>query len=200
MLENLLIGIVAILFGLVLCFSGYGFWRFALVISGFLLGYQIGAGLVAPEQWFLAIILGAIFAIVVSGLAYFFWSFSVIIGGAVLGGTIGVTLATAIGFNEQGIFAFVFSVIGGLIFAVLAALFKDLFVLVAMAVAGASTVLFGIATILPFLTFISQPESAIATIISVVLVAVLASAGTAFQLNMYRARFTNEYYFEQKAV
>jgi|GEM_PF-3938262 hypothetical protein len=199
-IQNLLLGLLAIILGLVCVFNGYALWRVALVFLGFILGYQLGASIVPASQWFLAIILGVVFSVIVGLLSYFLWSISIIIGGGVLGASLGTALAVAIGLSANGIIGFVFAVIGAVIGAILAAVFKDIFVLVAMAVAGATAVWYGVALILPFLTFIAQPESTIATILSVILISGLALMGILFQLRMYRARFTGEYYFEERRV
>ncbi len=200
MIQALILGLVAILIGLICCYSGYGVWRIALVIGGFILGYEIGHALIIDtweSQWFLALLLGIAFSLVVGLLAYFMWSISIVLAGAVFGAAGGAGLALAINARPDGLITIAFAVVGLVIGLVLALLLKDLLVVVVMALAGASAVVFGIVTILPFLEFLENPQTIFGTAIRIVVIGVLALTGIGAQLKLYGPRFDGDLYFEE---
>lgn len=200
MIQALILGLVAILIGLICCYSGYGVWRIALVIGGFILGYEIGHALIIDtweSQWFLALLLGIAFSLVVGLLAYFLWSISIVLAGAVFGAAGGAGLALAINARPDGLITIAFAVVGLVIGLVLALLLKDLLVVVVMALAGASAVVFGIVTILPFLEFLENPQTIFGTAIRIVVIGVLALTGIGAQLKLYGPRFDGDLYFEE---
>lgn len=200
MIQALILGLVAILIGLICCYSGYGVWRIALVIGGFILGYEIGHALIIDtweSQWFLALLLGIAFSLVVGLLAYFMWSISIVLAGAVFGAAGGAGLALAINARPDGLITIAFAVVGLVIGLVLALLLKDLLVVVVMALAGASAVVFGIVTILPFLEFLENPQTIFGTAIRIIVIGVLALTGIGAQLKLYGPRFDGDLYFEE---
>lgn len=200
MIQALILGLVAILIGLICCYSGYGVWRIALVIGGFILGYEIGHALIIDtweSQWFLALLLGIAFSLVVGLLAYFLWSISIVLAGAVFGAAGGAGLALAINARPDGLITIAFAVVGLVIGLVLALLLKDLLVVVVMALAGASAVVFGIVTILPFLEFLENPQTIFGTAIRIIVIGVLALTGIGAQLKLYGPRFDGDLYFEE---
>lgn len=200
MIQALILGLAAILIGLICCYSGYGVWRIALVIGGFILGYEIGHALIIDtweSQWFLALLLGIAFSLVVGLLAYFLWSISIVLAGAVFGAAGGAGLALAINARPDGLITIAFAVVGLVIGLVLALLLKDLLVVVVMALAGASAVVFGIVTILPFLEFLENPQTIFGTAIRIVVIGVLALTGIGAQLKLYGPRFDGDLYFEE---
>lgn len=200
MIQALILGLAAILIGLICCYSGYGVWRIALVIGGFILGYEIGHALIIDtweSQWFLALLLGIAFSLVVGLLAYFMWSISIVLAGAVFGAAGGAGLALAINARPDGLITIAFAVVGLVIGLVLALLLKDLLVVVVMALAGASAVVFGIVTILPFLEFLENPQTIFGTAIRIVVIGVLALTGIGAQLKLYGPRFDGDLYFEE---
>ncbi|KXK23643.1 MAG: hypothetical protein UZ15_CFX003000592 [Chloroflexi bacterium OLB15] len=200
MIQALILGLAAILIGLICCYSGYGVWRIALVIGGFILGYEIGHALIIDtweSQWFLALLLGIAFSLVVGLLAYFLWSISIVLAGAVFGAAGGAGLALAINARPDGLITIAFAVVGLVIGLVLALLLKDLLVVVVMALAGASAVVFGIVTILPFLEFLENPQTIFGTAIRIIVIGVLALTGIGAQLKLYGPRFDGDLYFEE---
>lgn len=200
MIQALILGLAAILIGLICCYSGYGVWRIALVIGGFILGYEIGHALIIDtweSQWFLALLLGIAFSLVVGLLAYFMWSISIVLAGAVFGAAGGAGLALAINARPDGLITIAFAVVGLVIGLVLALLLKDLLVVVVMALAGASAVVFGIVTILPFLEFLENPQTIFGTAIRIIVIGVLALTGIGAQLKLYGPRFDGDLYFEE---
>ncbi len=200
MIQNLILGLAAIVIGLICCYSGYGLWRMALVIGGFILGYEIGYALIIDtwaSQWFLAVLLGVAFSLVVGVMAYFLWSISIVLAGAVFGAAGGTGLALAINARPDGVITIAFAIVGLLIGLVLALMFKDLMVVVVMALAGASAVVFGIVTILPFLSFLQDPTGWFTNILRLIIIGVLAITGILAQLKLYGPRFDGDLYFEE---
>ncbi|MBE2184667.1 MAG: DUF4203 domain-containing protein [Anaerolineae bacterium] len=200
MIQNLILGLAAIIIGLICCYSGYGVWRIALVIGGFILGYEIGYALIIDtweSQWFLAVLLGVAFSLVVGLLAYFLWSISIVLAGAVFGAAGGTGLALAINARPDGLVTIAFAVVGLIVGLVLALLLKDMMVVVIMALAGASAVVFGIVTILPFLSFLQDPTGWFTEIIRMIIIGVLAITGILAQLKLYGPRFDGDLYFEE---
>ncbi len=199
-IQNLILGIAAIVIGLICCYAGYGVWRIALVIGGFILGYQIGHALIIDtweSQWFLAVLLGIAVSLVVGLLAYFLWSISIVLAGAVFGASAGISLAGALGLNTSGVIAITFAVIGLIIGLVLALMLKDLMVVIIMALAGAGAIVHGIVLILPFLSFLQDPSGWFTTIIQIIVIGALAITGILAQLRMYGPRFDGDLYFEE---
>lgn len=211
-IEGLLVGAIIAIIGLVVCFSGYGFWRIALIIGGFIGGYALGHAVVPDSQWLLAIIIGVIVAVVGGALAYFLWSFSMVLAGVIFGAALGAAamVALGIGTNADGsanLIAIAAGVIGAIVGAVLVYSVKDMAVIVLLAFGGASAVSLGVVTALPFLSSLANPDGGIlATILglslqvfNLVVIVGLGLLGTLVQYMVYRARFTGELYFEQVA-
>ena len=136
--------------GLVCCFFGYGVWRLALVIAGFFIGYQVGVAFVPPGQWGLAGVAGLVTAIVIGALAYFLYSVSIIIAGGLFGASLGTTVLAVIAPAQAGSGAAPLIAVGiGLVAGVLlAAVFKDTFIMLLMAAAGAGAVVYGLLMLL----------------------------------------------------
>ena len=98
-------GLIAFLFGLALCFSGYRLFIFLLPVWGFFFGLWLGAeslqalfgvGFLATiTSWVVGFIVGAIFAV----LSYLFYVFAVALAAGSLGYYLGVGLMEAIGIN-----------------------------------------------------------------------------------------------------
>jgi hypothetical protein len=213
LIEGLLVGAIIAIIGLVVCFSGYGFWRIALVIGGFISGYALGASIVPDSQWLLAIIVGVVVAIVGGVLAYFLWSLGMVVAGLIFGAAIGAAamVALGIGANADGsanIIAIAAAVIGGLLGAILVYAIKDLAVIIFLAFGGAAAVSLGVQTMLPFLSDLANPGGGVvATILglslqvfNLIVIIGLGLLGTLVQWVVYRARFTGELYFEQPAT
>ena len=213
LVEGLLVGAIIAIIGLVVCFSGYGFWRIALVIGGFISGYALGASVVPDSQWLLAIIVGVVVAIVGGALAYFLWSLGMVVAGVVFGAAVGAAamVTLGIGANADGsanIIAIAAGVIGAVLGAVLVYSFKDMAVIVLLAFGGAAAVSLGVTTALPFLPNLADPSTGgvIGTglgltlqVFNLVVIIGLGLLGTLVQYVVYRARFMGELYFEQVA-
>jgi Domain of unknown function (DUF4203) len=116
------IGVLAILIGLIACLAGYAVFRIVLPILGFLVGMGLGAQLAAtifdqpyldtPLSWILAIVVG----LVVATIAFAWWYISVALTIAGLGYAIGYGAGIGLGLTITG------SVVAGVVVAVIFAL------------------------------------------------------------------------------
>ena len=104
-LELLCAGLIALLFGLALCFWGYKFFLFLLPIWGFFFGLWLGAqtmqalfgvgAFATVTSWVVGFITGAVFAV----LSYLFYIVAVAIIGGSLGYFVAVGILLALGLN-----------------------------------------------------------------------------------------------------
>jgi hypothetical protein len=101
--EELIIGLLAVVVGLLLCFAGYAALRLVIAAWGAFAGFLLGAGLVATftGEGFLGTLLGwgvgAALALVFGVIAYLYYAVSVVIGMAAIGFSLGSTLMVALG-------------------------------------------------------------------------------------------------------
>jgi hypothetical protein len=120
-LQLLCVGGLLLLFGLVVCFSGYRFFLLLLPLWGFFAGFALGAGiltlfgdgfLATVSGWVLGFIVGLIFAV----LSYLFW----IVGVALFAGSVGYMLGAGLVywiFPDATVIAFVAGMAGALVVA-----------------------------------------------------------------------------------
>ena len=122
-MNDAVIGLIAILFGLLACLAGYAVFRVVLPILGFFVGLGLGAQLAArilnepylssPLAWVIAIVIG----LVIATIAFLWWYVSVALTIGGLGYAIGYGGAVGLGVgNPTGL------VIAGLVVAVVFAL------------------------------------------------------------------------------
>lgn len=121
-MNEAVIGILAILIGLVACLAGYIVFRFVLPILGFLIGIGLGAQLAAslfdqpylatPLSWIIAIAVG----LVVATIAFVWWYVSVALTIGGLGYAIGYGAAIGLGLTVTN------AIIAGVVLAVVFAL------------------------------------------------------------------------------
>ncbi len=208
LVEGLIVGALIVIIGLVVCFSGYGFWRIALIIGGFVSGYALGAAWVADSQWLLQIQIGVVVAVIGGVLAYFLWSLGMVLVGLILGAAFGAGLMLALNATPDGLITTVGAIVGGLLGAALVYFVKDLAVIVFLAFGGAAAVSLGVVTALPFLINLADPSTGgvIGTILglslqvfNLIVIIGLGLLGTLVQYAIYRTRFTGEMYFEKPA-
>jgi hypothetical protein len=121
-MNDTVIGLIAIVIGVVACLAGYAVFRVVLPILGFFVGLGLGAQLASslfnqeylatPLSWVIAIVVG----LVVATIAFVWWyvSVAVTIGG--LGYAIGYGAAAGLGADATGL------VVAGVVVAVLFAL------------------------------------------------------------------------------
>jgi hypothetical protein len=152
-LEGLLLGALAVAIGLAFAFWGFRVFLILLPIWGFFAGFLLGANgidyifgdgfLVTATGWVVGFLLGLLFAV----LSYLYYWVAVILLGGALGYQLTIGLLQWIGFDADGIIAFVLALIGGAVFAVGFFLLRmpAVLVIVATAISGAGATVAGIA-------------------------------------------------------
>jgi hypothetical protein len=102
-MGDIVLGILAILVGLLFCFRGYLAMRVAIPIWGAFAGFMLGAGFVASfsDEGFLASVLawavGAGVALVFGLFAYLYYEVSVVLAMSAIGFALGTSLMVALG-------------------------------------------------------------------------------------------------------
>ncbi len=120
-MADFVLGILAILAGLVLCFGGRLVLRLVLPIWGFFVGFGFGAGLVAgfSEEHFLGTVLGwvlgLVFALIFAVFAYLYFAVAVIIAMTAIGFALGSGLVVAIGIDWNWVAVLVGVLVGAVL-------------------------------------------------------------------------------------
>mgnify|MGYP006199470863 CR=1 FL=1 len=102
-MGDVVLGILAVLIGLLFCFRGYLAMRLVIPVWGAFAGFMLGAGLVASfaDEGFLASALGwlvgAGVAVLFALLAYLYYEVSVLLAMAAIGFAIGTSVMVALG-------------------------------------------------------------------------------------------------------
>jgi hypothetical protein len=122
-------GLIAVLFGLVLCFSGYRLFLVLLPIWGFFFGLVLGAQtmqalfgvgfLATVTSWVVGFVVGAVFAV----LSYLFYALAVAIIAGSLGYALSVGLLMAIGL-DMGFIVWIIGIVVAVALAAVAILFN----------------------------------------------------------------------------
>jgi uncharacterized protein DUF4203 len=153
-MNEAVIGILAILIGLVACLAGYVVFRLVLPILGFLVGLGLGAQLAAalfnqpylgsPLSWIMAIAVG----LLVATIAFIWWYVSVALTIAGLGYAIGFGVAHGLGWDPTP--EVVAGVAVAVVFALVALLLRVpiAIVIVVTAFWGASALIGGVLVLL----------------------------------------------------
>lgn len=150
-MQDNVLGVLAILAGLVLCFRGYGALRFIIAIWGAFVGFSLGAGLVAsirgesflgsPADWLVAIAAAVVCAL----LAYLYYAIAVIVVMASIGFMLGTTVMAALGIPWSWLVIIVGVVAGVIVAAIAIATNLPMLLLVVLsALAGASAIVGGV--------------------------------------------------------
>ena len=150
-MEDIAIGILAVVIGSLLCFRGYAALRVVIAVWGSFVGFMVGAGLVAGVTGegmlasALAWTVGVGVALLFGVLAYVYYAVSVVIGMGAIGFTLGTTAMVALGVTWSWIVVLVGLAVGVLL-AVLAIVGDLPLVILAVlgAFAGASTIIAGL--------------------------------------------------------
>ncbi len=141
-------GLIALMFGLVLCFAGYRFFIIILPIWGFFFGLAFGAQaiqalfgtafLATVTSWVVGFCVGAVFAV----LAYLFYVAAVAILAGSLGYSVVVGILLALGL-QMGFLVWLIGIIAAVIVAVvaLALNLQKWIVVIGTAVVGAELIL-----------------------------------------------------------
>ena len=152
-LQGLLLGALAIGIGLAFAFWGFRVFLILLPIWGFFAGFIFGANgvdyllgdgfLATTTGWVVGFLLGLLFAV----LSYLYYWVAVILLGGALGYQLTMGLLHWIGFEADGILAFILALGGGAIFAVGFFLLQmpAVLVIVATAISGAGATIAGVA-------------------------------------------------------
>jgi hypothetical protein len=149
--DNIVVGIIAVLIGALLCFRGYVTMRLIISLFGAFVGFLLGAGLVAGltdsgfGQLALSWLVGIVGAVIFGVLAYFSYQLAVIIGMASIGFAIGTSLMAAAGVGSQPATIAV-GILAGIVLAVVA-IATDLpaiILVILTALAGASVTVAGV--------------------------------------------------------
>jgi len=148
-MNDIIVGIIALLTGAVFCFRGYLAMRLVIPVWGAFAGFLLGAGLVSGDAGFLGSALGWFvgigLAIVFGVIAYLYYEVSVIIGMTGIGFVLGTSLMVALGVTWNWVI-----VLSGVVLAVVlafVAIAGDLpmvLLTVLTALAGASTIIGGL--------------------------------------------------------
>jgi hypothetical protein len=149
--DDFLVGLLALVVGLVFCFRGYLAMRVVIPIWGGFAGFMFGAGLVDSfsDDGFLASALGWVvgiaMALLFALLAYFYYEISVVIVRGASGFTLGSTVMVALGVTWSWVIILV-GLAAGAILAVVAVV-GDLpmaLLTILTALAGASAAVTGL--------------------------------------------------------
>lgn len=190
---DVLLGIFAILAGLLLCFGGAFALRIVFPIWGAFAGFAFGAGLVAgfAEQSFLGTVLGwvlgLVFALIFAIFAYFSYAVAVVVVMASIGFAVGSGLVVALGIDWNWVAVLVGLAIGALLGVAAVAADMPMIVLVLVsAVGGAVSTVAGLMLLFGAIESEMFTRGEFTSLVSddwwwYALVVVLAIAGTFFQ-------------------
>jgi hypothetical protein len=159
-MEQVIIGLILLVVGLVACFLGLRFWFILLPIFGAVVGFFIGARAIqdifgtgflsTATSWIVGILLAIGFAL----LSWFIWYAGVIIEAAAVGALLASGLLHLLFSDPWGWVHFIVALIGAIVFAI-GALVLNLpiyMVIVNSALGGAALIISGILTLLGTIT------------------------------------------------
>lgn len=150
-MNDVLLGAVALVVGLLFCFFGAVALRFVIAIWGAFVGFNLGAGLVAAiwdqgflsqtTGWFVGFVLALLFA----ALAYLYYWVAVLLATASLGFAIGAALMGALGVTWNWVIILVAVAVGTLLgVAAIVADLPGLLLIVLSSLGGASVAVSGL--------------------------------------------------------
>lgn len=155
-IEGLIVGIIAILVGLGLCFAGLKYFLLLLPVWGAIVGFVIGSNMMhhlfGLEHPFLGgttgIIVGIVVAVAFAILSYLYYYFAVIVAGGAIGFLAGIGIMGIIGLN--GPVAWIVGIVVAVIFAIaFIQLAMPIWLAIwATAIGGASAIITGLAVLL----------------------------------------------------
>lgn len=150
-MEDIVVGVLAVLVGALFCFRGWLAMRIVIPIWGAFAGFMLGAGLVdaGTDEGFLrtlfAWIVGIAFALVFAALAYLIYEVAVMLAMASIGFALGTGLMTVLGISWSWLVVLVGVVVAVLL--ALLAIFADVpavALVILSAMAGAVTIVAGL--------------------------------------------------------
>jgi hypothetical protein len=196
-------GLIASLFGALMCFSGYRLFLFLLPIWGFFFGLVLGAQsmqalfgtgfLSTISSWVVGFVVGAIFAL----LSYLFYFVAVAVIAGSLGYMAGVGLMLAFGL-EMGFLVWLIGIVAAIamVFVTMYFNLQKWVIIIATSLAGAAVV-FGayFAMFNPYPNLLENPIKAYlnASPVLMILAIVLAAAGIVFQFRSTRSYTVESY-------
>jgi hypothetical protein len=148
--EDIVIGLIALIAGSVFCFSGYRAFRLIIPLWGAFTGFAVGAGAISaitgdallakPVGWIVGLVVGVVFAL----LAYLYYEVAVILTMGSLGFLAGSALMTALGVGWNWLIVLV-AVAVSVVFAVFALVtnFPRIVLVIVSATAGATAMVAG---------------------------------------------------------
>jgi hypothetical protein len=149
--QDVIVGLLAVAVGALVCFRGYLAMRIIIPIWGAFAGFALGAGFIdnITGDGFLRSAMGWIVGLLVAlafwALAYLYYEVSVLIAMGAIGFALGSSLMVALGATWSWLIVLV-GVLVGTLLAVVAIVgdFPTVLLTVLTALAGASTVVFGV--------------------------------------------------------
>lgn len=188
------VGLLAILFGLGVCFLGLRVWFFMLPIWGFVAGFFVGATLITGifGDGFLSTVsgwvVGFLFGVLFAAVSYLFWYVGAIIAAGSVGALIATGLMNLIGVDTQWVIA-IFAFIGAVAAAFIALAFAlpVYMVIVSTAMAGATAAVAGVMLVFNQMELVHLRYGAAWALIEeswfwLIVWAVVAALGIGFQL------------------
>lgn len=153
-MSDVLVGVIAVVVGLLFCLRGQRALRFVLALWGGFIGFWLGAGIAntVTDEGFLAGPIGwvsaLVGALVFSGLAYAFYALAVLISLGSIGFGLGTALGAALRWDSVSVT--VAAVLLAVVLALVGLLLNlpRLLLVVLSAVAGAAVVVGGVALVL----------------------------------------------------
>lgn len=148
-MNDIVVGIVSILTGLVFCFRGYLAMRIVIPIWGAFAGFFLGAGLASADSGFLGTTLswiaGIVLAVVFGLIAYLYYQVAVVLGMMAIGFVLGTTMIAALGVTWSWVIVLA-GVTLGVVLAIIAVVgdVPMLLLTVLTALAGASATVSGL--------------------------------------------------------
>lgn len=165
-MTDVVLGVLALVIGLLLCFRGHGAMRVLLAIWGAFVGFGLGATAVdaLTDQGYLDNAAGwagaIVAALIFAALAYLFYAVAIVLAFASMGFVLGATVAAALGAAEPWLITGV-GVVGGLLLGMLAIAtnLPQLVLIVLSAFAGASVAVGGLLLLLQELDYQNLTET-----------------------------------------
>ena len=149
-MEDIVIGLIALIAGSVFCFSGYRAFRLIIPLWGAFTGFAVGAGAISaitgdallakPVGWIVGLVVGVVFAL----LAYLYYEVAVILTMGSLGFLAGSALMTALGVGWNWLIVLV-AVAVSVVFAIFALVtnFPRIVLVIVSTTAGATAMVAG---------------------------------------------------------
>lgn len=150
-MNDVVLGLLAIVIGLFLCVRGQWALRILLALWGAFVGFAFGAGVVSAigndgflsttVGWFV----GFVMAILFSALAYLYYAVGIVLSMAAMGFVLGGTLASALGASQDWLITGVGVALGALLaFVAIVGDFPQVVLIVVSAFTGASVAVGGL--------------------------------------------------------